>query len=259
MGGLGVSSCLRRRTFQWHDAPSSVSLLKTLLLLLPLALQVACVHPDPDRRPTAAEIVQLLMQLPPSQRAPPPPPSLLPQGSGPLTPPRISRADEPAPDTPGPGGQSAATQWGSPERLGPPATGLVGAGQATDGGGGGGALGRASSLPPLAPSHGKTLERSSSSRLTAAGSVLSEWSEALLLSRAGTLSGAASALPDVALPVDAAAAEGRAGEVRPAAAGAAEENAAAYCVAVAVAQPVAAASIAAGQPAAVPGKDAGGL
>ncbi|PRW33326.1 serine threonine- kinase receptor R831 [Chlorella sorokiniana] len=35
------------------------------------ALQVECVHSDPARRPSAAEIVQLLMQLPPSRRPAP--------------------------------------------------------------------------------------------------------------------------------------------------------------------------------------------
>lgn len=162
---------------------------------------------DPARRPTAAEIVQLLMQLPPSHRPPPPPSPLLPQGSGPITPPRISAADEPAPETPGPLRLSAPSsiQWGSPERPGPAGAGsavAAAAGQyaaaaaaghyaaAGGGGGSGGALGRASSLPPLGPSGSKPLhlDGGGSSRLTAAGSFPSEWSGALsAFSRAATL------------------------------------------------------------------------
>ncbi|KAL4458215.1 hypothetical protein ABPG75_013080 [Micractinium tetrahymenae] len=37
------------------------------------ALQAACIHPNPDRRPSAAELVALLMGLPASRRPPPPP------------------------------------------------------------------------------------------------------------------------------------------------------------------------------------------
>lgn len=50
-------------------------------------LQTACIHPDPARRPAAAEVLALLMSLPASRRPAPPPILAEPW---PVTPPRVS-------------------------------------------------------------------------------------------------------------------------------------------------------------------------